>query len=193
MTWKILSYKLRGLNAMNNLGLLRTWTTLGCVPRALDAMNRLKAMDDMCHSRSWAQGYGFFERLSSVNDMNDLISCELRPLDAISSLGLWMIWMILCHELRVVDDMNDSELWAHDSRYYEQLKVVVDMNDFGSWAKGSGCSEQLRVIDDMNDLGSRELRPQDTMKNLELWIIWMILGHELMAIISTNSSGFWII
>ena len=134
MTWKILSYKLRGLNAMNNLGLLRTWTTLGCVPRALDAMNRLKAMDDMCHSRSWAQGYGFFEQLSNVNDMNDFISHELRPLDATTNLGLWMIWMVLCHELRVVDDVNDFELWSHDSRYYEQLKVVVNMNEFGSWA-----------------------------------------------------------
>ena len=87
-------------------------------------------MDDMCHSGSWAQGYGYFEKLNIVNDMNDLISRELRPLDAMSSLGLWMISMILSHELRVVDDMNNSELWAHDSKYYEQLKVVVDMNDF---------------------------------------------------------------
>ena len=149
-------------------------------------------MDDMFHSGSWAQGDGCFELLSIVNYMNDLISRELRPLDAMSSLGLWMIWMILHHELRVVDDINDSELWAHDLRYYEQLKVLVDMNDFGSWAQGSRCYEQLRVVDDMNDLESRELRPQDTMTNLELWIIWMILCHELMALISMNSSGLWI-
>ena len=88
--------------------------------------------------------------------------------------------------------MNDSKLWAQDLRYYEQLKVVVDMNDFSSWAQGSGCYEQLKVVDDMNDLESRELRPQDTMNNLELWIIWMILGRELMALISMNSSGLWI-
>ena len=61
-----------------------------------------------------------------------------------SSLGLWMIWMILDHELRVVDDMNDmndSKLWAHNSRYDEQLKVVVDMNDFESWPQDCGCYE----------------------------------------------------
>ena len=148
-------------------------------------------MDDMCHSGSWAQGYGCFEQLSIVNDINDLISRELRPLDALSNLGLWMIWMILRHELRMVDDMNDSELCTHNSRYYEQLKVVVDMNDFESWAQGSGCYEKFRVVADMNDLGSRELRPQ-YMNNLELWILWMILGCELMALISMNSSRFQI-
>ena len=74
-------------------------------------------MDDMCHFGSWAQGYGCFKQLSIMNYMNDLISRELRLLDAMSSLGLWMIWMILHHEQRVVDDMNDFELWAHDSRF----------------------------------------------------------------------------
>ena len=88
--------------------------------------------------------------------------------------------------------MNDSKLWAHDSRYYEQLKDVLDMNNFGLWAQGFGCYEQLRVIDDMNDSGSCELRPQDTMNNLKLWIIWMILGHEIMALISMNGSRLWI-
>ena len=149
-------------------------------------------MNDMCHSESWAQGYGCFKQLSIVNDMNDMISYELRPLDAMSNLRLWMIWMILCNELRGVDDMNDFELWAHNSRYYEQLKVVVDMNDFESWAQGSGCYEQLRVVNDMNDSRSRELGPQYTINNLELWVLWMILGYELMALISMNSSGLWI-
>ena len=149
-------------------------------------------MDDMCHSGSWAQGYGCFEQLSIVNDMNDLIFCELRPLDVMSTLGLWMIWMILCHELRVVDDMNDSKLWAHDSRYYEKLKVVVDMNDFRLWAQGLGCYEKLKIVDDMNNSGSHELRPQDTINNLELLVLWTILGYDLMALVSMNSSGLWI-
>ena len=59
--------------------------------RALDSMNRLKVMDNMCHSRSRAQGYGCFEQLSIINDMNNLISRELRALDAMSSLRLRMI------------------------------------------------------------------------------------------------------
>ena len=29
--------------------------------------------------------------LSFVDDMNDLQSCELSPLDAINSSGLWMV------------------------------------------------------------------------------------------------------
>ena len=138
------------------------------------------------------QGYGCFEQLSFVNDTNDLISHELRPLDAMSSLWLWMIWMILYHELRVGDHMNDSKLWAHNSRYYKQLKVVVDMNDFGLWAQGSGCYKHLRVVDDINDSGSHELRPHDIMNNLELWIIGVIISCELMALISMNSLGLWI-
>ena len=146
----------------------------------------------MCHFGSWAQDYGCFEQLSIMNDMNDFISRDLRPLDAMRSLRLWMTWMIMYHELRVVDNMNDSELWAHDLRYYEQLKAMVDMNDFGSWAHASGCYEQLKVVDDMNNSRSHELRPQETMNNLELWIIWAILGHELMALISMNSSRLWI-
>ena len=93
----------RALNAMNSLGLFMTWMTLGRVLRAPDAMK--------------TQGYGCFKQLSIMNYMNDLISHELRPLYAMSSLGLWMIWMILHHEQRVVDDMNDFELWAHDSRF----------------------------------------------------------------------------
>ena len=152
----------------------------------------VKVMDDMCHFGSWAKDYGCFEQLSIVKDMNDLISYELRPLDVMSNLELWMIWMILHHELRVVDDMNDSELWAHDSRYSEQLKVVVDMSDSELWTQGFECYEQLRVVDVMNDSGSPELRLQDTMNNLERRIIWTILGRELVALISMNISRMWI-
>ena len=54
-----------------------------------------------------------------MDDMDDLGSRELRPLDAMSSSRLWMIGMILHHELRVVDDMNNSRSGAHGSRYYE--------------------------------------------------------------------------
>ena len=173
MTWKILSFGLRSLNAMNNLRLLMTWKTLGRVLRALDSMNRLKVMDNMCHSRSRAQGYGCFEQLSIVNDMNDLISSKLRPLDALSSLGLWMIWMILRHELRVLDVMNDWVmsswlkilwtaqgcgwhewlrvmslrlwmLWAAQScRWYERLRIL--------WAQATIYYEQLIVMSTMND------------------------------------------
>ena len=38
------------------------------------------------------------DHINFVDDMNDLKSCELSPLDAINNLGLWMIGMVLGHE-----------------------------------------------------------------------------------------------
>ena len=158
MTWKITSHGLRGLNAMNNLGLLMTWTTLGHVVRALNAWT--------------TQSYGWYVPLWVTSLRLWMFwttkHCEIyewldilwaKAIKCYEQLRLWMIWMILNHELRVVDDMNDFELWAHNSRCYEQLKVMVDMNDFRSWAQGSGCYEQLRVVGNMNDSGSYELMP----------------------------------
>ena len=88
----------------------------------------------MCYSESWDQGCGCFEQLNIMDDMNNLGSHELRLLDVMYSLSLWIIWMILHHELRVVDDMNDYGSWAHKSKYYEQLKVMIDKNESGFWA-----------------------------------------------------------
>ena len=36
-------------------------------------------------------GYGCYEQLNFVDDMNDLESYELKPLDGTNNLGLWMI------------------------------------------------------------------------------------------------------
>ena len=38
-------------------------------------------MDDMRYFRSLAQGSRCYEQLKVVDDLNDLGSCELRPLD----------------------------------------------------------------------------------------------------------------
>ena len=102
----------------------------------------------MCYFDLWAQGCGCFEQLNIIDDMNDLRAHELRLLEAMSSLGLLMIWMILHQELKVVDDMNNYRSWAHDSRYYEKLMVVVDMTQGG------------------------ELKTLDVMSNSKLWMIW---------------------
>ena len=40
--------------------------------------------------------------------MNDLGSSELRALDAMNNLRLWMIWMILGRELEALDVMINS-------------------------------------------------------------------------------------
>ena len=40
--------------------------------------------------------------------MNDLGSYELKPLDAIKNLGLWMIWTIVGREPKALIVMNNS-------------------------------------------------------------------------------------
>ena len=64
-------------------------------------------MVDLSNYRSWAQSSRCYVQLNIVDDMNDLGSCELRPLDTMNNSNLLMLWMILCHELKVLDDMND--------------------------------------------------------------------------------------
>ena len=43
-----------------------------------------------------------------MEDMNDLRSYELKPLDAMNSSGLWITQMILTHEPMVLNVMNSS-------------------------------------------------------------------------------------
>ena len=89
-------------------------------------------------------------------------------------------------QLRAIDDMNDSESWAQGYRYYEQFKVFHDMNYSVSWVCGSKFYDQLRIVNDMNYLGSNELKPLDAMTSSGLWMIWMILGCEPMALNAMN-------
>ena len=44
-------------------------------------------------------------------------------------------------------------------------------------------------MDDMNDLECHELKPLDSMTNLGLWVILMILGHEEKASNVMNNLG----
>ena len=46
-----------------------------------------------------------------MDDMNDLRSRQLNPLDVVNCLGLWMTLMTLSHELSALDTMNTSGLW----------------------------------------------------------------------------------
>ena len=48
-------------------------------------------MDDMSYFGSLAQGFGCYEQLKVVDDMNDSRFRELSPLVAMNSLGLRMI------------------------------------------------------------------------------------------------------
>ena len=42
-----------------------------------------------------------------MDDINDLESHEVKPIDAMYNSKLLMIRIYVLHELRVVDDMND--------------------------------------------------------------------------------------
>ena len=81
---------------------------------------QFKDLDDMNDSMWWGQGSRCYEQFRVVDDMNDLGSHEVRYLDAMSNLGLRVIWTILGR--------------GEGSKCYEQLRVVDDMNDLRSWA-----------------------------------------------------------
>ena len=80
---------------------------------------QLKAVNDINYSSSWAEGYGCYEQLSIMDDMNELGSHEVKPLDAMYNSNLLMIWIYLLHELT----------WMTLGR---EFKVIDDMNDLGS-------------------------------------------------------------
>ena len=134
------------LNDMNNSGL---WMTQGCELRALDVINNsspwitrttpdheLRALDAMNNSTqwliymAWVHGFGCYELLRVLDDMNDLRSYELKSLGAMKSLRLWMIWMILGHESKALNVMNWSRLWM---THGHQLKALHAMNNLGLW------------------------------------------------------------
>ena len=84
---------------------------------------------------------------------------------------------------------NEFGSWAQDFRCYKQLTVVSDMNYFESWAHNFGCYEQVKVVDDINDSWSYGLSPLDAMSSSRLWIIRIVLGHELMDLNAMSNWG----
>ena len=92
------SHELNPLHDLNSSRLWMTWTTSG---------SELKALVELKDSELWAQGSRYYEQLRFVDDMNNLGSCELRPLDSMNSLGLWMTWTTLGHEHKALDAFNN--------------------------------------------------------------------------------------
>ena len=50
-------------------------------------------------------------------------SCELKALNAMNNLGLWMIWTILGHELKAIDVVYNSGLWIDSTHGSLALKA----------------------------------------------------------------------
>ena len=117
--------------------------------------HHLRPVDDRSCSTSRVDGSKIYEQFKFVDNMNKSESCELKPLGARNSLGLWMIWMILGREPKDLNVMNQSRLWmTHGSH----LKGLHAMNNLGLWLIWMTLCCQLRAPNAMN--------------NLELWMIW---------------------
>ena len=97
-------------------------------------------MDDMNDSESWAQRCGLHYQLSH----------NLRNLDAIKSLGLWMSWMTLGRELKVLEFMKNSGLWLTWTTPICGLQVVDAMKKLGLWMIWATLGHKLRTMDVIN-------------------------------------------
>ena len=73
--------------------------------------HELKAMVDLNDFGLLAQGFRCYEQLIVMDDMNNSGFYELRPLDAMNNIGLWMIQMIVGIEPMTLNVMNNSKLW----------------------------------------------------------------------------------
>ena len=76
-------------------------------------------------------GYGCYEQLNFMDDMNELESYELKHLDVISNSWLWMIWMILSHKPMAVNAMNNSSMCITWMTSSHQLRALDAMNNLG--------------------------------------------------------------
>ena len=87
----------------------------------------------MNDSKLLGQGYRFYEQLYTVVEMNDYGGHELRALNAMTNVGLWLIWTNLGCELRALDAINNSRMWMTWDTLVRELKALDDMNNFGLW------------------------------------------------------------
>ena len=81
----------------------------------------------MNDSKSWAQGFKYYEQLKVMDDMNNSGSCELRPLDAMNNLR--MIWTILGHEHMSLNVMNNSRLSMIWTTLGGEVRALDAMNN----------------------------------------------------------------
>ena len=128
----------------------------------------------MSYFRSWDQSFRCYKELRVVDDMNDSGSYELKPLDLMNCLELWMIvndspswaqayrccellklwmtWMTLSRELRTVDVINNSGLWITWMPIVHEIRPLYSMNNSGLWLTRKTLSCELRLLDIMHNL-----------------------------------------
>ena len=81
-------------------------------------------MDDF---GSWTHSCRCYEQLKPLKDMNES-ACELRALDSMNSLGMWMTWTTPGHEPKALDAMNNTVLWMIWMTQVHKLKALFVVN-----------------------------------------------------------------
>ena len=172
-------------------------------------------MVDFRNLGSSTEGFRWCDDVRVMDDMNNLRSYELRPLDtmnnsrlwmiwtilhhtlkqldAMNNLGLWMTWMTLGHKLRALNAMNNSRVWMRWATPSHELITLDAMKSLGlliTWAQDSRCYEQSRVVNYMNDLGSYKKSPLQAMNCSDLFT-WITLSHDLRAPEAMSNSELW--
>ena len=127
-----------------SLGLWITWKTPGCECRAMDDMNDLGSHEpkllDVMNNSGLRMMILHYEPMA-LNAMNNsrlcttwkTLSCELKALYVMKSLGLWLIRMILGHELKALDVIDNSQLWMTRATPSHELKTLDTMNNSRLW------------------------------------------------------------
>ena len=64
-----------------------------------------------------------------MDDINDY-DCDLKALDAMNNLGLWMKWRTWGRVLKALDVMNNSWLWMTWMTLGRELR---DLNVMNNW------------------------------------------------------------
>ena len=102
-------------------------------------------MHDMNYTTSRDHGFGFYEQLRVVYDMNDSRFYELRALGAMNNLWLWMIWTIFGHKAKAPIVMNNLGLWMTWITYGHELKALDAMNNLVLWLTWTNLGDSFPI------------------------------------------------
>ena len=76
---------------------------------------------------------GCYEHLTVVDDMNNSVSYDLRTPDAMNSLGLRIISMILGCEPMSPNSINNSRLWMKLRNLSHEVRVLDAIKSSELW------------------------------------------------------------
>ena len=110
-----------------------------------------------------------------MDDIDDLGSRELRPVDVINCYRLWMIWTILCHEIKLLDAINYFRQWKTWTTQGRELEALDATNKPGLWMTWT--------------IPGHGIRPLDFIYSSSLWFTSKNRSYELRALNAMNKIG----